>query len=236
MGLYRRDLAHVHAAGFETWIDAAAPEFLSALRRAGIAPGARVVDLGCGSGRWVERLERAGYRALGIDASASMIALARRRVPAAAFRHTTIARAALPTCQAVTAFGECFNYRHARNPPLAALFARVRRALAPAGLFVFDVREPARRPVPPRLAHALGRDWAVLVRVVERGPHLTRSITTFTRVGRGFRRGDEVHRLRLYPRAVVMRALRRAGFTARVWPARRGPGPARSLVRFVARA
>ncbi len=47
MALYRRDLAYVHAAGFETWIRAAAPGLLRTPRRAGVAPGGRVVVVGC---------------------------------------------------------------------------------------------------------------------------------------------------------------------------------------------
>src|SRR5262245_39391163 len=125
MALYGRDLAYVHAAKFESWVDAGAAELLALLRRSGAPPGARVTDLGCGSGRWVEALARAGYRALGIDASPAMVALARERVPGAPFRTGTIARARLPRCEAVTAFGECFNYRVGRAPSLPALFARV---------------------------------------------------------------------------------------------------------------
>lgn len=215
MALYRRDLAYVHAEGFESWIDVAAPALLEVLRRS-VAPGALVVDLGCGSGAWIGKLLDAGYRAVGIDASPSMIALARRRVPEAVLRTGTIARAPLPRCQAVTAFGECFNYREPRGPSLAALFARIRRALAPGGLFLFDVREPSARAVPDRLVHTLGRDWAVLLRVEERGRALTRHVTTFRRAGRALRRSREVHRLRLHPRGEVARALRAAGFTVRI--------------------
>ena len=239
MAFYGQDLAFVHAQGFEPWIRRAAPELLRLLRRASVPPGARVVDLGCGSGLWVEALGRAGYRALGIDVSPAMIALARRRVPGATFRTGTIARAALPRCAAVTALGECFNYRLPRTPPLATLFARIHRALAPGGVFVFDMREPSRGAVPDRLAHTLGRDWAVLAHVRQRGRSLTRFITAFKRGGREYRRSDEVHRLRLFTRVEVLRALRSAGFTARVWPwprrAASSAGPP-ALTRFVARA
>ncbi|HET9315012.1 MAG TPA: class I SAM-dependent methyltransferase [Vicinamibacteria bacterium] len=216
MALYGRDLAYVHAEGFETWIRAAAPALLRLLERGGVTRGDRVIDLGCGSGLWVEQLQRAGYRPLGIDASPAMVALARRRVPDAAFRTGTIARARLPRCHAVTALGECFNYRNPAAPGLSSLFARVHHALVPGGMFVFDVRVPADGRVPPRLVHRLGRDWAVMVRIEERGRELERHITTFRRVGRAYRRSDETHRLRLYPRDQVARALRAAGFTVSV--------------------
>src|SRR5262245_27223986 len=41
--------------------------------------GPPVLDLGCGSGLGTERFARAGARALGVDASRPMLALARRR-------------------------------------------------------------------------------------------------------------------------------------------------------------
>lgn len=234
MALYRRDLAYVHAAGFETWIRAAAPGLLRTLRRAGVAPGGRVVDVGCGSGLWVARLRRAGFEASGIDASREMVALARLRVPAARFRTGTIGRARLPRCQALTALGECLNYRVPRAPSLRAVFARVHRALAPGGLFLFDVREPARGAVPARLVHSLGRDWAVLARITERGRTLVRQITVFRRAGRAYRRSDEVHRLRLYPRTEVARALAAVGFDVTIGRLGSAP-PGRNRVAFLAR-
>ena len=45
----------------------------------GLRPGARVLDVGCGFGRHSIELARRGYRLLGIDSSAAMIAAARKR-------------------------------------------------------------------------------------------------------------------------------------------------------------
>lgn len=47
-----------------------------ALRRAGLAPGARVLDVGAGAGRLVEDLRRRGYDAAGIEPSARSSAIA----------------------------------------------------------------------------------------------------------------------------------------------------------------
>lgn len=49
------------------------------LRCAGVAPGARVLDLGAGGGRLVEALRRAGYDAVGIEPSARGVAAALAR-------------------------------------------------------------------------------------------------------------------------------------------------------------
>ncbi|MDE2942651.1 MAG: methyltransferase domain-containing protein [Gemmatimonadota bacterium] len=47
--------------------------------RAGLATGARVLDLACGAGRHLQRLRAAGLRAVGIDLSAPLLDAARTR-------------------------------------------------------------------------------------------------------------------------------------------------------------
>lgn len=51
--------------------------FRRALAMAGTPPGAPVLDVGCGTGRWVRRYEELRFRATGVDATASMLRLAR---------------------------------------------------------------------------------------------------------------------------------------------------------------
>jgi len=123
---------------------------------------------------------------------------------------------AIPPCDAVVAVGEVLNYMPERAA-CAALFARVFRALTPGGLFVFDAREPGRGG-PPVVRGCVGRDRAVLTLAIEnpaRGT-LVRAITSFRRVGRRYRRADEIHRLTLLPAADVARRLRTAGFRVRI--------------------
>src|SRR3954454_7728627 len=50
-----------------------------ALTHRGVEPGARVIDAGCGTGGYTIALERAGYRATGIDASREMVAEAKAK-------------------------------------------------------------------------------------------------------------------------------------------------------------
>lgn len=223
---YGDDLAYVHDVAFGEHSRRAAPELLQLMRDHGIE-GGRVVDLGCGSGIWARALTDAGYDVLGIDISASMIRLARRRAPRARFRRGAFLDARLPRCVAVTALGECFNYTfdgRGGTSSLARVFASVYRALDSGGLFVFDVAEPgAGRRRGRTRDHFTGDDWAILVER-EEDLHrrlLTRRITSFRRVGRSWRRREETHRLRLHRAADLATALRRVGFRARV---RRGYG------------
>jgi demethylmenaquinone methyltransferase / 2-methoxy-6-polyprenyl-1,4-benzoquinol methylase len=51
------------------------------VRELGLPRGARVLDLGCGTGDLCRELRRAGYRALGVDMAAGMLAHARTASP-----------------------------------------------------------------------------------------------------------------------------------------------------------
>jgi SAM-dependent methyltransferase len=218
--LYRDDLAYIHDARFGDVARSAAPLLLRALARAGLEDGV-VVDLGCGSGIFSEPVAAAGYRVLGIDASAPMLKLARRRVPKATFRRASLHETSLPRAVAVAAIGECFNYfvdRPISERRLSRLFHRIHRALWPGGILLFDMAAPGRvRGSGPAKSHVEASEWAVLVTAEEdrtRGV-LTRRITAFRKVGARYRKSEEVHNQRLFERSVVLELLRQAGFRAR---------------------
>jgi SAM-dependent methyltransferase len=216
---YQEDLAYIHDTGFGFFATGAAPGLLAILRRCSVT-GGLVVDLGCGSGLWARELIRAGYDVLGVDYSAAMIALARKKAPQAKFVHASYLKVDLPPCDAVTSIGECFNYLFDRygEAELAALFGRVHQALRPGGVFIFDILEPGRyRAGVPSRIYRTGEDWATLVEIEEDAARqeLTRRITSFRRVGKLYRRSEEVHRQRLYRAPVLAAELGRVGFRVR---------------------
>ncbi len=217
--VYREDLAYIHDAGYGSVARAGAAVLLEALSR-GPASGL-VIDLGCGSGILSERVAAAGYEVLGIDLSADLLALARRRVPGGRFLQGSLWAAELPPCVAVAAVGEVVNYVFdggAGQGP-RKLFRRVHDALGPGGPFLMDLAGPGRMAGAGRSRHwAEGDDWAVLVSAEEdrKRQLLTRQITSFRKVGEAYRRDHEVHRQRLYPAGEVAALLRGAGFRVRV--------------------
>jgi hypothetical protein len=113
--------------------------------------------------------------------------------------------------------GEVVNYMYEGRPTradLGSLFGRIFAALDPGGLLLFDAAVPGRDGAGIRQAFRYGADWAVLIEAREDPGTgtLTRDITTFRRAGDLYRREDEQHRLRLWPRAEVTGLLETTGF------------------------
>ena len=75
------------AAGWaEQWGAFAAPAREALAEAAGIGPGTRVLDIGCGSGELCALAAGRGAEVAGIDAAEGMIEIARRRLPGADLR------------------------------------------------------------------------------------------------------------------------------------------------------
>ncbi|MEU8586046.1 methyltransferase domain-containing protein [Streptomyces sp. NPDC048664] len=173
------------------------------------------LDLCCGTGAGVEVLRPVCRRsATGVDFSAGMLAVARRRVPRAGAPRVGWVRAdarALPFGPAfdlVVSFGA---FGHFLPGELPDLFARVHRVLRPGGRFVFPVGAPPAWTSPWYWA-LLGFDAAMRVRNAVRRPPFVMYYRTF-------------------PLPAVLGELRRAGFTVehRALPAlgHRGDGAPR---------
>jgi cyclopropane fatty-acyl-phospholipid synthase-like methyltransferase len=98
--------------------DALAPLF------ARLASGARVLDLGCGTGVPVARALAAQYEVVGVDISASQLALARRQAPGVALIRADMGSLHFPpeTFDAVASFYAVFHLPREEQP---ALFARI---------------------------------------------------------------------------------------------------------------
>jgi SAM-dependent methyltransferase len=215
--IYQEDLAKIHIDGYGFHWEGAANAVLRFLRENGVEEGT-IVDLGCGGGQWLERLSREGYAVCGVDRSPSMIKAARKRVPQGKFILGSFADVALPRCDAVTSLGEPINYLDGQQS-IRRVFRNVFQALRPGGVFIFDAREPATRPVEPRIHTRVGDDWACISRIEEDGAKnsLVRHITTFLKIGANYRRREEFHALRLYSKGDMIRWLRETGFRVRTY-------------------
>ncbi len=216
---YQEDLAYIHDSGFADFARNAGAEMITLLQNRGILDGL-VVDLACGTGIFSEMLLSAGYDVFGVDISASMLDIARRRAPSATLMQASLLSVELPPCRAVTILGEGINYLFDEANDLSTvtrLFERIYRALEPEGLLAFDTYQ--RLIAPNGGVHTIlreGEDWSVFAQSAVEGDILTRRIVNFRKVGEGYRRSEESHRQRLYTGAELAKVLREVGFKARV--------------------
>ena len=217
---YKEDLAYIHDVGYRDYALKSTPGILQILAQHNIRPvrelewkpsagelplqfpnesigDGLIVELGCGSGLSAEKFVEAGFRVLGIDLSAAMVAIAHKRVPTAEFRVESFFNSNIPPCNAVISIGECLNYRFDPNNTLSQLrqlFHRIYHALVPGGLFIFDLIEAGQeKPGTSTQSFTEGKDWIVLVEKEENRAQatLTRRIVTFRKIGEHSRRDGE---------------------------------------------
>jgi len=96
----------------------------------GSAPGCRVLEVGCGTGHWLARLEAKGFEVTGLDASAEMLARARSRQLRGRLEHGRAEQ--LPFAAASFDRIVCINALH-HFSDAATFFAEARRVVAPGG-------------------------------------------------------------------------------------------------------
>jgi SAM-dependent methyltransferase len=104
---------------------------------AGFTPGDRVLDLGCGAGRFARRVERLCGGYLGVDASPRMIETARKNLPNLTFEVADIVDCAAPVASydLVLLMGNVLDYLHPEERR-ARLLSRCVSWLAADGVVV----------------------------------------------------------------------------------------------------
>ncbi len=93
-------------------------------------PGARVLDVGCGTGIWLRAAHAHGARVVGLDLSDAMLAASREAVPDASFVHASAT--SLPfACGSFAAVLALWMLYHVEDKPAA--LRGFREVLAPGG-------------------------------------------------------------------------------------------------------
>ena len=213
----------MHHTGYSQHVERARAGIVRLLRGGGVAAGARVLDVGCGSGLLARELLAAGFAVHGVDASPAMISLAREHAPGAVFdvmrlptRLPAGAPSGLPEADAVVSTGHVLNYLDTRDD-LAQALGELARATRPGGVLAIDLMTGQYRARRKRdEVHArVEDDWAIVTRFSCPEPHrFDRRITVFRRVGDRWRRSDEHHRNVTFDVDDALRILRENGVEA----------------------
>lgn len=105
---------------------------------AGMPPGARVLDLGCGTGRpMAEEVAARGHRVTGVDQAEALLALAAARMPRERWIHARLEDLAFDeTFDAAICWDALFHVPRAHH---AAILAGIARSLRPGGRAMLTV-------------------------------------------------------------------------------------------------
>lgn len=182
-----------------------------------VKPGARILDVCCGTGHLAGLLAPRGFAVTGVDASPEMIRWARENVPAAKF-HVGDAARFRPRGRFGAAVSTFDSLNHLLTfEELAAAFRNTAAALEPGAPFAFDMLLEAAYQTHWGESFVLVRDDHVLT-ITGSGydfrTRLAQCTLTMFRLDGGatWRRSDVVIRERCYQPEEIDGALRAAGF------------------------
>ncbi|MBO8164155.1 MAG: class I SAM-dependent methyltransferase [Brevibacillus sp.] len=181
-----------------------------------------IIDLGCGTGNIAIPLAKEGYRVIGVDASADMLAIASEKMRKARVDVTwveqDIRRLSLDEADAVISFCDSLSYL-LEEGDVQETFRRVYRHLRPGGQFLFDVHSPY------KILHVFGDNTFTLLDDDQDINYVWQCVCDplrlevehqlcfFLRQSNGlYRRVEEVHTQRAYHPLMMINWLRQAGF------------------------
>jgi len=214
MTIYGKDFAAIYNKEWGGWTRKAWPFISKAVAR--VNPGASSwLDLCCGNGWLLKKACRAGFEAVGVDASSHQLRHARRNAPRAELIRADIRKLSLRRkFDVITCMFDSLNYL-TRKDELLGVFRWARRHLAGKGCFIFDMNTCAFFCAPAGRTTAVHRPgWSTIIEVefdLKRElAHFL--ITGFVRQGRLFRKFREDHVERLYRPEEIDELLGQASF------------------------
>ncbi len=189
---------------------------LGAVRLAGCEPGADVLDVPCGFGRHVVPLARAGYRAVGVDRSATLLDEARRRAGGERWPKFTRAdyrELPFPDASFDAAVNLFTSLGYLGDAEDEKVLAAIRRVLRPGGRLVIETMHRDRLVREPSERHwRLMGEGRLLLEQHTFDPASGVAQTTQTVIDRGGDRESRTFSVRVYTATELLAMVARAGF------------------------
>jgi SAM-dependent methyltransferase len=208
--MYRDILAEIHDRWFDSIPLAAAAHTKMIL---GDKVVERVVDLGCGSGVFLRAVQDHADSLFGVDISSEMIDRAKSKVPMSEFLVGDIFSVSIPPSDIIVFIGEILSYAAASDTfdrdKLKQLFIKVKRALKPGGLLLFDVLGDTHN-YSGTFFHDY-EEYTVISKVEQSEDIITRHIVSFLRDNMHYRKSVETHNLRVFSPLFIEGSLSEAG-------------------------
>lgn len=202
--------AHINAGRISAGFDWLGQQVLN-------APGpAKLLDLGCGDGAWIQAAINNGIAAQGIDTTLDFVNICQAN--GLDVQQNSAAQTVIPAATtAITALGQVLSYKPSSLSPVALNAAR---ALPKGGVFIFDLPGPdmaqttEKISIPaPRTAQNPGpKTWHLENRSFISGATLTRHVTLEI----GADRHEETHFQHLFTPSEVRGILAGFGFQLRI--------------------
>ena len=218
---YLKNLSKIHDEGFSEHSVKSFPFILKTINR--FHKKGLIVELGCGSGITADKLIKNNYSVIGVDYSASMIELAKKNVPKVKFIVGSFHEIEIPKCVAVLAIGEVFNYNFDEKTnykSLKKVFQRIYNSLEKDGMFMIDFLEENQIKGNKTIKTFVeGKHWVVLTEKKENKSkkELERRIITFYKNKNGYKRNEEVHKIKLFRTVKIIRILQNIGFDTKFY-------------------
>lgn len=179
--------------------------------------GARILDLGCGSGKLVQQLHLRGYQTTGLDASPELLRYARINAPESEFILRDIREFDLPpTFDVVLSHIVLLFILNAEE--LTSVFRNVHKALRNNGVFVFTIpiTDWFHEIAPPTFNHVNVNDECALIEIFHYKPEQRIweiQVTGFELIENNWKRSDTTWLRKDFFLADVRSALDKVGFT-----------------------
>ncbi len=192
--------------------------FLSFVKKFARKKNARVLDIGCGTGKYTIPLAWHGFQIKGVDSSKEMLAIAKKKATKAGLKVKF-------ECSKIECFkekekfdvvvsGDCLNHL-LKEKNLLQAFSSVHHLLGKKGKFIFQIytkKYMQHISLEEPYAGRVGKNFFVWENFFRKGM-LEIKMSVFTALGRErFKRTEETVAQRPYTRAIVTKNLSKAGF------------------------